>query len=401
MSARYLAVLDAGTTMLKLALFTKAPQGDQQKLCASWIAPRLLFEDSVENLLDQARAWVRQQSAGSEIDIAVVGHIPEVPQLKSAQWKISREDAIRAVAQRLSSASTAVVIDIGSKYTLAALGKYGRVSTESFDHGVGVEAWNIVRRPTGIESVRAWIPLNIDDATIENYLANKSIFSEMIPSSNEELIIEHAVAKTILRGVASQLTFPWQDVDLLVLTGAVLTQAPIAAQTISIILDGLAPMGTLQVISDTELILLACGGAFEAWSREDYRIGRSMMHQSLHPLGTIVGIDTPPDGGSRLAKVTLDLGLDQDQVLEVRRGDLVQLPLPSDDQGALKVVGSHSKAVKEAQQQAIGGEAGLIIDGRGRPLTLPSNDSERRSMLLQWDRQLNAHRQYGVIGESS
>jgi hypothetical protein len=401
MSARYLAVIDAGTTMLKLALLSKAPQSDQQTLCASWVSPRLLFEDSVESLLNQAAQWVDQQDKGGPIDIAVVGHIPEVPQLKNAKWKVSHEDALKAVTQRLSSTSTVVTIDVGSQQTMAALGKYGRVSIESFEHGVGVEAWNIVRRPAGIDAVRAWVPLDIDDASIENYLANKSIFSEMMPSSNEELIIEQAVAKAILQGVATQLSFPWHEVDLLVVTGAVLTQAPIAAQTVSMVLDGLTPTGTIQLISDPKLVIMACGGAFEAWSKEDYRVGRAMLHQTLQPLGTIVGIDTPPNGGARLAKVTLDLGLDHDQILEVRRGDLVHLPLPSDDQGALKVVGAHSKEVKEAaEQQAIGGEAGLIIDGRGRPLTLPHNDGERRSLLLQWDRQLNAHRQYGTIGET-
>jgi hypothetical protein len=66
------------------------------------------------------------------------------------------------------------------------------------------------------------------------------------------------------------------------------------------------------------------------------------------------------------------------------------------------VVGAHSQAVKQAAElQAVGGEAGLVIDGRGRPLTLSVNDNERRAQLLQWDRQLNAHQQYGTIGEAA
>jgi hypothetical protein len=403
MPARYLAVLDAGTTTLKLALFNRDQNSDQQRFCASWVAPRLLFSSSVEDLLGQAKAWVAEQDGSAELEIAVLGHYPEIAPLSSVKWKISHEDALTAVTKRLSSNSTVVVIDVGSKRSMVALGKYSKVSTESFEHGVGLEAWNIVRQPQGIETVRAWIPLGIDDAVIENYLANKSLFSEMIPTTNEELMIEQAVTKAILQGIAKQLTFPWTEVDLLVVTGSVLTQAPIAAQTVSMVLDGLAPLGTIQLIADQALVLMACGGAFEAWSPKDYRIGRSMLHQALVPLGTLVGLDTDPTGNQRLAKVTLNLGLDQDQVLEVKAGDILQLPLPADDQGVLQVVGgAHSQTVKQAvEQHAVGGEAGLIIDGRGRPLTLSPNDNERRSQLVQWDRQLNAHRQYGVIGETA
>jgi hypothetical protein len=400
MPAPYLAVLDAGSTMLKLALFHKTP-AKQQQLCISWVVPRLFFDATVTELLKTAQDWIKQQSDTGEMELAVVGHHAEVSALSHVKWRISHEDALQAVARRLSSTSTVVVIDIGSRRTLVALGKYGKVSLESFTYGVGLEAWNIVRQPRGLESVRAWISSSMADSVIENYLANKSLYAEIIPTTNEELMIEQAVAKALLQGVARELTFPWQEVDMVVVTGAVLTQTPIVAQTVAMILDGLTPLGTLQIISDPSLTLMACGGAFEAWSAKDYRIGRTIMHQSLAPLGTIVGLDTSADNRQRLAKVTLDIGLDQNQTLEVKTGDLLQLPLPVNDQGVLQVVGAHSQVVKQAADlQAVGGEAGLIIDGRGRPLVLSSNDDQRRAQLLQWDRQLNAHHQYGTIGET-
>jgi hypothetical protein len=38
-----------------------------------------------------------------------------------------------------------------------------------------------------------------------------------------------------------------------------------------------------------------------------------------------------------------------------------------------------------------GGVVGVLIDGRGRPIDLPSDDSKRRSKLLEWYRTLNAY----------
>jgi hypothetical protein len=399
MAARYLAVLDCGSTILKLALFHRDTESDVQQLCANWAAPRLLFDENASLLLEQARHWMNERGSKAHLDVAVIGHIPETDVLGKVSWKITHEDAMQAVVKRLSSTSTAVAVDIGSQRTMIALGKFGKVSVQTFEYGVGLEAWNIVRQPTGLDSVKAWIPLGIDDATIENYLANKSLFAELIPSTNEELMIEQAVARTILREVIGSLAIPWQEVNLLVVSGSVLTQTPIPAQTVSMVLDGLMPVGTMQLIADPNLIVMACGGAFESWSPKDYRIGRSMLHKNLRPVGTLVGLDTPMQGHRNLAKVTLDLGLDHNQVLEVKSGDILQLPLPADDQGRLEVAGTHGQAVKQAaEQQAVGGDAGLIIDGRGRPLLLSENENERRAKLLQWDKQLNAHGQYGTIG---
>ncbi len=401
MSARYLAVLDAGATMLKLVLFSRDDDTTHQQLCATWVAPRLLFDATVSDLLAQANAWIADKGKGP-LEIAVVGHHAESPALKRIKWRLSHEDALKAVTRRLSSSSTVIVLDIGSHRTHVAMGKYGKVSSENFDHGVGLEAWNIARQPHGMETIQSWMQQDIDDSVIENYLANKSLYAEIIPTSHEEVMIEQAVARSILQGVAKELVFPWAEVDMLVVTGAVLTQTPIVAQTVSMVLDGLAPVGTIQLIYDPNLLLMACGGAFEAWSPKDYRIGRSQLHQSLQPLGTIVGLDTSPGGHQRLAKVTLDTGLDQNQSLEVRVGEILQLPLPESDQGTLQVVGAHSQTVKQAvEEQAVGGEAGLVIDGRGRPLQLPADDRQRRAQLVQWDRQLNAHRQYGQIGETA
>lgn len=402
MPARYVAVLDAGSTFLKLSLFSQDQTSQQPQLCASWIQPRLLFESSLQNLLAQAKTWLANADPKASYELAVVGHYPETTILSEVKWKITHEDALLAVAKCLSANATIVVIDIGSQRTLVAMGKMGKVSLESFDQGVGLEAWNKVRRTDGLSSVRQWMTLDVANGLVENYLANKSLFSEIIPSSNEELMIEQSMARAILIDVSQKLTFPWHEVESIIVTGATLTQTAVAAQTAGMILDGLAPLGTVQLLSDQNLVVMAAGGALEAWAIDDVRQGRSLIQKQLQPIGTMVSLNAPTNGSQRLAKVTLDIGLDQNQVLEVKSGDLLSLPLPAEDQGTLSIVSDHSQVRKQAGEQvAVGGQAGLIIDGRGRPLVLSANDGQRRAQLLQWDRQINAHHQYGSIGEEA
>ena len=39
---------------------------------------------------------------------------------------------------------------------------------------------------------------------------------------------------------------------------------------------------------------------------------------------------------------------------------------------------------KDLETTIEGGVVGAVLDARGRPLTLPTDDKERRSMLMKW-----------------
>ena len=74
-----------------------------------------------------------------------------------------------------------------------------------------------------------------------------------------------------------------------------------------------------------------------------------------------------------------------------------------DDEGQITVKsGSRTKPanVQDQSQDIYGGKIGLIIDGRSRPLEIPKSERERRMLLSGWDKQLNVHRQIGIIGEA-
>jgi hypothetical protein len=63
---------------------------------------------------------------------------------------------------------------------------------------------------------------------------------------------------------------------------------------------------------------------------------------------------------------------------------LTLIPAPTVDVGL--GVGEHARAAEEID----GGLVGLIVDARGRPLNLPTDDTERQARLLQWSQALGA-----------
>ena len=59
-------------------------------------------------------------------------------------------------------------------------------------------------------------------------------------------------------------------------------------------------------------------------------------------------------------------------------------PAPTVDVGL--GLGERARAAEEID----GGLVGLIIDARGRPLDLPSDENERQARLLQWMQAIGA-----------
>ena len=408
-TAQYLIALDVGSTFTKGALF-RAESPSHQSLEATVIAPCMELEITLDNILDQLTEVMHDQDRSARFDLVLIGHPPDVPIFKTATSvsRLSHEEALTSVVKRLSSTSTAVAIDIGSRRTIVALGKYGKTTIESFEYGVGVESWNFLRQGLSVAEFKNWLPFEAGDEEIENYLANKSLYPHVIPLSATELAIEQTLAKLIMHRLARDLTFPWSDIEQVILSGAAISQTRALQQAVAVFLDGLQPQGTQHVLIDTHATLFACGGAFEHWSASDYRIGRAILYRNLTSLGTVISFAANAnDSKQKVAKVQLDTGLSTEQAIEIRAGEIVSIPMPVEESGevAIKSGGKsgnrpNSAPGKNQPQAIIGGEVGIVFDGRSRPLQLAEQEKERRIQLLNWEKQLNIHQQVGTIGET-
>ena len=219
-TAQYLVAIDVGSTFIKGALFQSKPTG-QQEMLASIVAPGMIVEQTLGQIISQFDSIIKKKSTNGQYNLVIIGHPREVKENKAASRisRISHEEAISAVAKRMSSTGTIVAVDIGSRRSMVALGKYGKTSVESFNYGVGVESWNFLRRGPQTEQLRSLLVHDIGIEEIENYVANKSLYPHMIPLAPSEIAIEQALVKLILKQISTELSFPWDDIQQVVLSG--------------------------------------------------------------------------------------------------------------------------------------------------------------------------------------
>jgi hypothetical protein len=104
----------------------------------------------------------------------------------------------------------------------------------------------------------------------------------------------------------------------------------------------------------------------------------------LVPLGTVVA----PVGNARQGEVILEWEV-AGQSGTLHAGELLQLPLAPDERAEAELRPRRGIDVGEGKGRAwrgpvAGGAAGLILDGRGRPLRLPEDDDQRVSAMRAW-----------------
>jgi len=110
-----------------------------------------------------------------------------------------------------------------------------------------------------------------------------------------------------------------------------------------------------------------------------------------HRLGTCV----VPFGEVRQDQLAVRIGLEyrdgRQATVDVMGGTIKVIPLSFNEQAALTLtpgptvdVGLGPGERARAAEEIDGGLIGLIIDARGRPLSLPTNEAERHTRLAQW-----------------
>jgi len=300
--------------------------------------------------------------------------------------------------------------------------------TVSANLGMSYSTGNVVvqARP---ENVRRWVPFEVDPVELGNLNANKMIRPTTLPATLEELLVEHAVAREAIRmslehhktlavglkGVQSVGTFDkLRDVfsqrrrtgqtyvDMLACnavigSGGVLSHAPRRSQAALILLDSIQPEGLTGLYVDSVFMMPHLGVLAEV----DEEVARRVFElDCLVPLGTCIAPRCRPRPGQVVATVTLRLE-DGTKVREpVIGGELRLLPLEPGRRLEVEVAPTGGADLgagpgRSVQGEVVGGEVGLVLDGRGRPIVFPSDPAAARAAVGRWISALGAYPEAG------
>ena len=285
--------------------------------------------------------------------------------------------------------------------------------TVSANLGMSYSISNVLAE-AGLANIMRWVPFTIDEQTLRNRIKNKMIRPTTIPQTLDELQIEHAISREALRlalihhkslatglkGVQQERTisdvFEQQTsgkslvdmlkLDLIVGSGGILSHAPRRIQSMLMMVDAYEPLGFTMLSVDSIFMMPHLGvlSTINEKAATDVFVRDCMIY-----LGTCVA----PIGQGRNGDLCADYEIafpDGKTVKEqLRFGDLRLYPLELGKkarmtmQPARQVNLGAGVGVPETREVQ-GGVVGLLLDGRCRPLQLPTDHQARVAALMKW-----------------
>ena len=299
--------------------------------------------------------------------------------------------------------------------------------TVSANLGMSYSICNVLAEAS-LSNVLRWVPFDIDEKELTNRIGNKMIRPTTVPQSLEELVIEQAIAREALRlsfvqhkafavnlkGVQKERTISdafeqsdsgqslvdMMELDLIVGSGGVLSHAPRREQSAKMLIDSFLPEGITSLAVDSIFMMPQLGVMANIDKKsiaEEARVAALEVFEKdcLIRLGTCIA----PVGNMSKSEVPLKINLEfkngGKNSIDLQFGDLIRIEAGYEKIKA-ELIPSKGINVGAGKGEKIdtiiyGGQVGLIFDGRGRPLDVGLNSSERISNLKKWANALNEY----------
>lgn len=303
----------------------------------------------------------------------------------------SLSSLVRFLAHHYSMNVTAV--DVGASTTSVMMGGERGEFIPMVHAGIGVGP-NIgaILQQVGPQRVARWLPFTITEEELRQYAMNRMMHPQVVPTSLRDLQIAQAFAReaillTLETGAHAQSG--QFSADLILATGGLLAHSPKYGQAMLLLLDALQPRGVTSMVLDRTMLISQLGAVATVAPVAAVQVNEN--DAVMHRLGTcVVPFGSLPPGQSAL-KVEVEYSNGRKVSIDVVSGSIEVVPLQVNEQALLSLypaptvdVGLGPGERARAAEEIDGGLVGLVIDARGRPLTLAQDDAERQARLLQW-----------------
>jgi uncharacterized protein (TIGR01319 family) len=265
----------------------------------------------------------------------------------------------------------------------------------------------------GIEALRRWLPVEYDPRRLSSRIRNKMIRPTTIPQTVLSLMAEQAVAREALRlafdqhrqlatglkgvqrkrdiseafsqEVTGEGAIDMMRMDMIIGSGGVLSHAPRRVQAAVMMVDAFQPQGVTTLAVDSIFMMPHLGvlaGVHEEAAMQVF------WRDCLVPLGACVA----PRGQGRLGDACMTVTIERargSQTFQLRVGDLTRVPLAAGEEAQVTVdplrrFDCGAGPGRRGSWTVHGGEAGIILDARGRPIVWPAVEDQRRDLVSRW-----------------
>lgn len=288
-------------------------------------------------------------------------------------------------------------VDVGAATTVVAATFDSQPYVTVYNRGVsyGPLEW---AETHGFEALLRWIPEDMEVADLQMLLHNRQLHPGTIPQDSRELWVELAVVREMLRS-AMQVAMPTWDtgkaaiesgmmprLDPILISGGGIVHMPRPGVALLALLDGLQPLGISTILLDVNRAATALGAVSGI---KPLAAASALEIGTLVSLGTVISLNGKARFGETVMsmRITYEDGGELD--VEAKYGQLEIWPLLPGQKATLEIRPTRRFDAglgpgRGGKVQAIGGLVGLIVDARGRPLVLPSDEDKRRRLLNGW-----------------
>src|SRR5215212_7129309 len=305
---------------------------------------------------------------------------------------------IRFLSKLYESTRGLLCVNVGASATSVAAGFSGDLTLGVYpQYGLGENLAGLLQE-TGIDDIMRWLPLDISQNMLREYLFQKSLYPSSIPATKDEQALSQAIARQALYLAVrkAQRDFPAQarstqngvmpPLDLIIGGGGVVSDGTSLGQSLLLLLDAIQPVGITPILLDQNNLLPMLGAAA---SRSHYLPVQVIESGAFIGLGTVVSVIASANYGDEVLRAQLSSSEGTEARAEVKFGGLEILPLPNGQSAHLSLqplrrADAGLGSGKSGVVTVTGGALGVVIDARGRPLQIPSDPVRRRELMKRW-----------------
>lgn len=290
-------------------------------------------------------------------------------------------------------------VDVGASATTIAAAFAGDLALGVYPQfGLGRGLPELLKSVPASQIAR-WLPVEVSEDYLTDYIYNKSIHPGSIPVTPEDLAIELALTRQVIRSslalaaadfpksVHSSAEGQWPMFEPILAAGSTLTQAPSPGHSLLTLLDALQPVGVTTLVLDQSNLTAPLGAAARL---NPVLVVQVLESSAFLSLATVISPAAHVRLGTPILRLRVTYESGDETSFEIKQGSLEALPLPMGESARLRLQPLHRADVgmggpgRGGSVRVVGGVLGVVIDARGRPLRLPDDAGRRRDLYKKW-----------------
>ena len=305
---------------------------------------------------------------------------------------------VRFLSRLYDPAKGVLGLDVGASATTIAAGFAGFLTTGVYPElGLGADLPAILKL-TSASKIAQWLSVELSSNDVKDYLYYKATYPFSVPATVDEMALEQAIIRQVIQlsvakvkngfpenvAGANPNLLPWFEPILV--RGMPFVQAPSPGKAMLTLLDGLQPTGVTTVLLDQSNLSAALGAAAEV----NPNLVVQVLENNMQNLGAVISPVGETRPGTPILRLQATFADGNETRMEIKYGSIEVLPVPLGQMVNLRLQPLHRFDIgmggpgRGGRLRMVGGVLGLVIDARGRPLTLHEDAARRRELFGKW-----------------